>query len=67
MDRLNEHCNYNRLIPDYQSAYRKFYLCETSVLKLVNDIPVGYGMPRDQSNDCCDLRPHLILWTTHFS
>ena len=34
---LNEHClNYN-LQPDYQSAYREGYSCETSLLKLSND------------------------------
>ena len=25
-------------LPEYQSAYRKFYSCETGLLKLVNDI-----------------------------
>ena len=38
MDRFNEHCGLNNLLLDYQSAYRKWHLCETSLLKLVNDI-----------------------------
>ena len=38
MDRFNEHCGLNNLLPDYQSAYRKWHSCETSLLKLVNDI-----------------------------
>ena len=38
MDRFNEHCGLNSLLPDYQSAYRKWHSCETSLLKLVNDI-----------------------------
>ena len=38
MDRFNEHCGTNNLLPDYQSTYRKWHLCETSLLKLVNYI-----------------------------
>ena len=35
---VNSHClNYN-LQPGYQSAYRPSYSCETSLLKLSNDI-----------------------------
>ena len=32
-----DHCDLHKLIPDYQSAYRKGYSCETSVLKLLNN------------------------------
>ena len=35
---LSQHCNNNNLQPDYQSAYREHYSCETAVLKLSNDI-----------------------------
>ena len=38
MDRLNKHCRLNNLLLDYQSVYRKWQSCETSLLKLVNDI-----------------------------
>ena len=38
MDRFNEHCGTNNLLLDYQSTYRKWHSCETSLLKLVNDI-----------------------------
>ena len=31
----------NNFIPQYQSAYRPFHSCETSLLKLVNDILIG--------------------------
>jgi hypothetical protein len=31
------HCENHKLIPDYQSAYRKFYSTETALLKSVND------------------------------
>ena len=36
-----EHCNQNSLLPEYQSAYRKDHSCETSQVKLVNDILCG--------------------------
>ena len=32
------HCIINKLLPDYQSAYRKNYSTETSLIKLINDI-----------------------------
>ena len=35
---LSKHCDKNNLQPDYQSAYREHYSCETAVLKLSNDI-----------------------------
>ena len=36
--RFNEHCNNHSLLPDYQSAYRPNYSCETSLLKIINDM-----------------------------
>ena len=38
LDQFTLHCNRNNLLPSYQSAYRKYYSCETSLVKLVNDI-----------------------------
>ena len=38
LDQFTLHCNNNSLQPNYQSAYRKYYSCETSLVKLVNDI-----------------------------
>ena len=32
------HCDTNDLLPDYQSAYRKNFSCETALVKLHNDI-----------------------------
>ena len=37
LKQLTDHCNKYNLLPEYQSAYRKYYSCETSLLKLVND------------------------------
>ena len=38
LQQFNNHCITNKLLPDYQSAYRKNYSTETSLIKLVNDI-----------------------------
>ena len=38
MDHLNEHCYLHNVLPDYQSAYRNGYSCETAIIRLVNDI-----------------------------
>ena len=37
LNQFTDHCNKYNLLPEYQSAYRKHYSCETSLLKLVND------------------------------
>ena len=38
MDCLNEHCDFHKLLPDYQWAYQNGYSCKTALIKLVNDI-----------------------------
>ena len=38
LDQFNSHCQEYNLVPEYQSAYRKRHSCETSLVKLVNDI-----------------------------
>ena len=38
LDQFNSHCQEYNLVPEYQSAYRKKHSCETSLVKLVNDI-----------------------------
>ena len=35
---FNNHCTANNLLPDYQSAYREHFLCETALVKLMDDI-----------------------------
>ena len=35
---FNEHGNLNSLLPSYQSAYRKFFSCKTSLLKFANNL-----------------------------
>ena len=39
LQQFNAHCEANLLMPDYQSAYRTSYNCETAITRLVNDIP----------------------------
>ena len=41
MLQLLDHAESNNLIPEYQSAYRPFHSCRTSLLKLVNNILIG--------------------------
>ena len=38
LNQFTLHCENNNLLPDYQSAYRKYHSCETSLIKLVNDL-----------------------------
>ena len=45
LNQIMKHCD--SLMPDYQSAYRKFYSCETVLVKLVNDILWGHGTSKN--------------------
>ena len=38
LQQFNTHCNNFHLMPDYQLAYRKGFICETVSLKLMNDL-----------------------------
>ena len=38
LQQLTKHCHNHTLLPHFQSAYRKHHGCETSLLKLTNDI-----------------------------
>ena len=38
LEQFTMYCDTHKLIPDYQSAYRKYFSCETSIIKVVNDI-----------------------------
>ena len=38
LTQFTKHCDENKLLPAYQSAYRKNHSCETSLVKLVDDL-----------------------------
>ena len=46
---FNKHCSIHSLIPNYQSAYRANYSCETALTKIVNDILWAMGTPKSHS------------------
>ena len=35
---MNNHCEQHNITLDYQSAYRVYYSCKTTLVKLVNDV-----------------------------
>ena len=41
MEQVITYCEEHKLLPAYQSAYRKFHSCETALLKLTNEISYG--------------------------
>ena len=47
---FSQHCDDHELIPDYQSAYREGYSCETSVIHLLDNIL--WGMERQEITPC---------------
>ena len=38
LEQFTQHCNNYDLLTSYQSAYRKFHGCETSLVKLLNEL-----------------------------
>ena len=38
LEQFTTYCDTHKLIPDYQSVYMKYFSCETSIIKVVNDI-----------------------------
>ena len=38
LTQFTKHCDENKLLPAYQSAYRKNHSCETSLVKLVDNL-----------------------------
>ena len=46
LQQFNNHCITNKLLPDYQLAYRKNYSMETSLIKLISDI--SWAVERQQ-------------------
>ena len=52
---FNDHCAKFHLYPDYQSAYRKYFSCETALLKIVDDILWNMEVQTVTALACIDL------------
>ena len=50
LTRYNDHCDRYNLIPSFQLAYIPKHSCETSMVKLVNDLFMVYGEERGNSS-----------------
>ena len=46
LQQFSEHLNKYNLLPNYQSAYRKNYSCETALIKLFDDL--SWAMEKQQ-------------------
>lgn len=55
LSQFNEHCALYHLFPDYQSAYRQNYSCETALLKIVDDILWNMEHQKITALACIDL------------
>ena len=55
LQQLTQHCNNHTLLPDFQSTYQKHHGCETSLLKLTNDILWDMGNQQVTSMIILDL------------
>ena len=62
LQQFMHHCESYSLIPDYQSAYREGYSCETVVLKLLND--ALWAMERQEVLPCVILDLSAAFDTT---
>ena len=57
---ISQHCDDYKLQPDYQSAYREHYSCETVILKVSDDILWGMEGQSDHFIGC--IGPFSSLW-----
>ena len=54
-DRLLSHLSSRNLISNFQLAYRKFYSCETALLRVQNDIFISFDAGRSTAPLLLDL------------
>ena len=64
LTQCNEHCELNQLVPEYQSAYRKFHSCETSLINLVNTIL--WNMENQKVTSCLTMDLSAAFDTVNF-
>ena len=55
LNQFNNHCDKYHLYPDYQSAYRQHFSCETALLKIMNDILWNMEHQKVTAMACIDL------------
>ena len=55
LQQLLDHCTQHNLIPDFQSAYHKTYIMETSLLQLTNNVLRGFDSQNIISTVILDL------------
>ena len=55
LDQFNAYCEVYDLIPEYQSAYCKYFSCETAMVKIVNDILWDMEEQKATALTVCDL------------
>ena len=55
LDQFNAYCEEYDLMPEYQSAYCKYFSCETAMVKTVNDILWGMEEQKATALTVCDL------------
>ena len=67
LDQFLDHCEHYKLLPDYQSVYRKNYSIETAIIKVCDDLLwameqqlVSFFIPIDLS-DAFDTVDHYVL------
>ena len=50
LNQFNTHCNAHNLMPEYQSAYRRYHSCETLLINLTNSIL--WAMEKQEVTSC---------------
>ena len=50
LNQFNTHCNTHNLMPEYQSAYRRYHSCEMSLINLTNSIL--WAMEKQEVTSC---------------
>ena len=66
LKQFTKHCDGNKLLPAYQLTYRKNCSCETSLVKLVDDLLWAMEEQIVTAVVILDFWQHLTRWTMMF-
>ena len=55
LNQFSAHCEEYDLMPDYQSAYCKYFSCETAMVKIINNILWDMEEQKATALTVCDL------------